>query len=498
MKTYKCSVCGREFQHTRFTTACSSCKVGTCVICGKVFQRTSPWNQKTCSPKCRGIYRKESGIAAEVTWKANRTCLSKYGVSNPFASKEIQQKIHQTNLEKYGTIYPTQLPEVQKKIRQTCKDKYGVSCPNVYKITDPSKLGMWLEFKADPAKFLQQRNLVGSTLVEISELCGVNFATIFKYIIDTNNQHLIRYTKSNMEDEVLSWIHSVLPDIEFSHNCRHAIFPKEIDIYFPEYRIGIECNPAMTHNSSMNPYGQEPMHYKYHADKSKLAQSKNIFIFHLFGYEWLHRQEIMKSMILNLLGRTPRKVYGRDTYVCNISNQECIDFLDTNHRQGKLFAKIRLGLRVKSTDELVAVMTFGRPRGSMGYTTSDLFEFELSRFCNKLNTNVVGGASKLFKHFVSHHDFDRIISFSDIAHTRGDLYSKLGFDLVNTISPGYCWTTLQDDIPLHRVQCQKQYLSNLLNITQEEVDQHTERELMESNGYVRIYDSGLLKWIYNR
>ena len=40
-------------------------------------------------------------------------------------------------------------------------------------------------------------------------------------------------------------------------------------------------------------------------------------------------------------------------------------------------------------------MTFGKSRFSN--------EFELLRFCNKLYTNVIGGASKLFKHFLVDH-----------------------------------------------------------------------------------------------
>jgi len=49
------------------------------------------------------------------------------------------------------------------------------------------------------------------------------------------------------------------------------------------------------------------------------------------------------------------------------------------------------------------------------------------RFCNKLNYSVVGGASKLFKHFIKNNKPKNIISYSDNRYFDGSLYEKLGF-----------------------------------------------------------------------
>jgi hypothetical protein len=43
-------------------------------------------------------------------------------------------------------------------------------------------------------------------------------------------------------------------------------------------------------------------------------------------------------------------------------------------------------------------MTFGKNRFKKQSN-----EWEMIRFCNKLNTNIIGGASKLFKHFLQNH-----------------------------------------------------------------------------------------------
>ena len=41
-------------------------------------------------------------------------------------------------------------------------------------------------------------------------------------------------------------------------------------------------------------------------------------------------------------------------------------------------------------------MTFGKLRKNLGYKNSNDNQFELLRFCNKLNTTVVSEANKLF------------------------------------------------------------------------------------------------------
>ena len=61
----------------------------------------------------------------ETTKHRKETNLKKYGVENPFASKEIQEKIKKTNLEKYGVEYNQQNQEIRKRSIETRRKKYG-------------------------------------------------------------------------------------------------------------------------------------------------------------------------------------------------------------------------------------------------------------------------------------------------------------------------------------------------------------------------------------
>ena len=66
----------------------------------------------------------------EIIELSRKTMFKRYGVENPFASKEVQEKIRQTNLEKYGVQYPQQNSEILKKSNTTNLKKYGVIRPS--------------------------------------------------------------------------------------------------------------------------------------------------------------------------------------------------------------------------------------------------------------------------------------------------------------------------------------------------------------------------------
>lgn len=201
-------------------------------------------------------------------------------------------------------------------------------------------------------------------------------------------------------------------------------------------------------------------------------------------------------MIRNILGKCENRYYGRQLHVEEISFYECKSFLNMNHRQGFVNSKIKLGLKT-SDGRLVSVMTFDRTRHTIGSKNSDTKDtYELTRFCNLLNTSVVGGASKLFKYFLRNYKYDKIISFSDRAHTRGTLYEILGFKQVNISDPNYVWVNYKDDTYYNRVTCQKHNLQKLFDEPNLDIENQTEKQIMMTHEYVQVFDSGTIRWEY--
>ena len=295
-----------------------------------------------------------------------------------------------------------------------------------------------------------------------------------------------------MEYEVIEYIKSLKDDINVIHNDRNVISPLEIDVYLPEFRFGIECNPSFTHNASISdPWGAEPKHYLYHKEKSDKCREAGVELFHIFGWEWEYKQDIIKSMIKNRLGLTDRRIYARNTNVVEVDFKTSVNFLNKNHLQGMLSAPIRLGL-VDSNNELVSLMTFGKMRSTIGQGQGN--QYELSRFCNKLNTSVVGGASKLLKHYMKEYNTP-LISFSDNAHTTGKLYENLNFKRDHDVAPRYTWVDLFTEYTINRLKTQKHNLRKLFNDDTIDIENKTEKEIMLEHGYVQVYDAGLTKWI---
>ena len=502
----------------------ASPKYSKCVVCGQEFQLQHPYTQKTCSPKCRGIYRKESGIAKLVYEKSRQTNLVKYGKENPgqvpdfiakrdakckqlygdskvLRLKKFQLKSKSTVKLHYGVDHPMRSDDVKAKLRATMKSKYGVD--NYAKtreymlstISDPSKLDNWLSFKCDPISYIKQKFTSRPNISDLVANLGVTDTRIYDILIEFNAQSYISHYSSIIESEVVDYIQSIDPSITIIHNDRCQILPYELDIYLPELRFAIECNPAITHNSSIpDQFGGEPKSYNYHKMKTDMCEKVGIQLFHIFGYEWELKQDIIKSMLRNKLNQVSR-IYARRCYVRDCTYLQTREFLMNNHRQGFSSYKYSIGLFDKQSDNLVSIMTFGKLRNSQGKRSDDTTSIELVRFCNLCNTTVVGGASKLFKYFISHHpEYTKVVSFSDRAHTCGKLYDVLGFHQVNLSSPGYFWSNLNDTKIYNRVSCRKSNLRKLFNDDTIDIEHKTEKEIMIEHGYVQIFDSGVIRW----
>ena len=666
---YTCTICSKQFESKHRTSVCEECKTGTCVICGKEFKREWPYTQKTCSSRCRGIYRKQSGIAKQVADKSketlkmrygvsnsrhmmnsnfkpkkckycgkefipesprqmyckdkhygkcpvcgktveirdlnigpqccsekcriqkiNQTCLKKYGhkdavnsehakelskqhclerygvpcysqtdeykesyrqtmlhkygstsvlgsqelrnkckqtlttrtgfdnpMKNPetvdkmmntkidkygglgFDSPQLSDRIRRTNLEKYGVEYPTQNEEIRDKITQTCTEKYQSECYLSSKTryqtnnTDGTKSEEYLKFKEDPKTYITQNYSKEITIQTLCKDLGVTDTPIYNTLIEHNCSDLIHNKMSSMEYEVIEFLKSIgISNIV--HNTKKVISPLELDIYLPDFKFAIECNPTVTHNSSISdPWSQKPKSPSYHKNKTRRCDEFNVELFHIFGYEWTNRKEIIMSMISTRLGKCDNRIYGRQTNIVELSNDDCLKFLHQNHKQGGLFSNIRLGL--KHNDDIISCMTFSKMRPMLGKTSTSENEYELTRFCNLLNSSVVGGASKLFKHFVKTYKPDKVVSFSDKAHTSGKLYELLGFEKVSVSEPGYVWVNLKDDSYLTRVKCQKRNLPKVFHdVTEEDIQNKTEKQIMMEHGYVQVFDSGVIRW----
>jgi hypothetical protein len=242
---------------------------------------------------------------------------------------------------------------------------------------------------------------------------------------------------------------------------------KAYDIFIPSHNIAINYIDIAENCETPN-------------NKNKLDNNltDNILLLQVFSDEWILKPDIVTSIICSKLGIFHKRAYARQCKILRIDSETKNDFLAKYHIQGKDNGSIRLGLYLGFN--LLSVMTFGR-RNITGGKSS----WEMLRFCNKLYTQVVGGASKLFKYFITNYNINHIVTYADRRWSVGNLYFNMGFKLKHKSSPNYYYT--KDFLhKLHRVSFQKHKLTKLAQYD----SSLTEYQNMLNNGYHRIWDAG--------
>lgn len=442
--------------------------------------------------------------------KTKKTCMERYGVDHGWKCSKIREKCNQTNIKLFGES-PYKSAQIRNRYKKTCMERYGVDhswknidIRNKCKQTSIKKYGSDLYIKTKSHKIkTEQRNkdnfdIIWQESLESFKLEGYLVKNKPNSVIDyiyyqcpkghnyyisllswRRGSRCLKCThtqSSKIEDDVSLFISKI--DNNIQRNVRDIINPKEIDIYLPNYKLAIEVNGVYWHS----------MHEKeYHVHKLELCNSMGIDLIQIFDDEWLYKRPIMESYLLHKLNAIDTKIYARNCSIVILNTKEKQYFLNSNHIQGDCISGINLGLQYNN-EELVAVMTFGK-RKITGKST-----FEMLRFCNKTSTTVVGGASKLFNHFIMKYNPNEIISYADRRLFNGNLYNKLGFELSHISKPNYWYIHKNYSYKReNRVKYQKHKLVNILNNF--DVSK-TEHENMTNNGFIRIWDCGnsVYKW----
>ena len=248
----------------------------------------------------------------------------------------------------------------------------------------------------------------------------------------------------------------------------------------PNYNIGIGCDGVRWHS-------EEYKDNDFHLNKTIECEKSGIRLIHIFEDEWRYKSQIWKSMLMNMFGLSEYKIYARKCGIRKVKSSDARVFLEANHIQGFSNGKYAYGLYYN--DELVSLMTFGKQRINLGGKQCDGC-YELVRFCNKLNTNVIGGASKLYKAFLKDFNPNEVVSYSDKRWSTGNLYNILGFVHDHDSRPNYFYVV--NGIRENRFKYRKDKL------LKEGFKGKTEHEIMLSRGIFRIYDCGCRAHIWKK
>lgn len=466
------------------------------------------------SDKAKETFLKKYGVdnpskSKEVYDKVRKTNLERYGVECSAQSEVVKEKIKTTNLKKYGVEYSFQAEEVKDKIKATSLERYGVDNPSKSdiiknRIVESNRKNLGVDYPMQSKDVLDKSRVTslqkyGTEYPNQSEIVkskidastlehyGVNRACKldeFKQkIVDTNRERYgVDYTCLLYSGKLKGNDSSYNRDFAELLDSNNIKYEREflLQKYSYDFKVGnilVEINPTATHNTHFNPYGKNRIDTNYHKNKSNLAKDSGYSVIHVFDWDDIDK-------VVQLL-RDRETVYARKCEVIFVNEVDANKYLDTYHLQGTCRGqKFRLGLYYDN--KLVSLMTFGKSR------FNENCEHELLRYCS--HYNVVGGAEKLFKHFVDNYKPNSIVSYCDTSKFSGKVYDMLGFKYVKTNSPRKHWYSWKE----------KRHITDGLLLSQgydrlfkENHGKGTSNEeLILARGYLPVYDCGQSTYIW--
>ena len=107
------------------------------------------------------------------------------------------------------------------------------------------------------------------------------------------NRYAIKSYISKSENEIKEFLLSY--NIKVIQSDRKILNGLEIDLYCPDYKIGIEYNGNLYHSEN---YGKKDINY--HLNKSNIALESGVKLYHIHDDEWDYNKDLIKSKLLHI------------------------------------------------------------------------------------------------------------------------------------------------------------------------------------------------------
>ena len=277
---------------------------------------------------------------------------------------------------------------------------------------------------------------------------------------------------SKLEEDFVNFIKTFYSG-EVITSVRDKIPPMELDIFLPEFSLGIEINGSYWHSERFKDKN-------YHLRKYNLCKDKNIRLVSIWEWEILKDKTKIENFIKNLIS-DKIKLQARKLEIKEVSIKEQKSFLKDNHLQGYVPCTYALGLYKDS--ELLQIMTL-RAKDKKNKI------YEIGRLATKVGYFVIGGAERLFKNLQKMVDYTEIISYNNMDKFTGEVYERLGLTFENITIP-YGWIRNIEYLPRYATQKSK--------LVKQGYDKNlSESEIMRSEGFEKIYFTGVSKFVLKK
>ena len=408
-----------------------------CVVC----KNNVNWNNKKgfyhthCSKRC-------INLDINVKNKIINTNINNYGVNCVFKNEEIKEKIKNKINLLYGVdnisqsdymknMCFIQSPATKEKIKITLESKYNIKHPFEYKEFVNKSISTRIQKTIKLAKELLGNNIEitnnGNYEYLIKNQCIEHNEYIIKKklfhdrVFLSKNQNPcivcnpVNQNTSIKESEVREYVEKELNlnTIKLRKNRQ------EIDIYIPEFKLGIEFNGLYWHSDIYK-------NKNYHYDKTKFYEINNIKLLHVFEDDWIRKKDIVKDMIKRNLKQSEINIDINLCIIKEIDEKEALNFHDHNNIMNINKSKINIGICFNN--EIVSLLSFNKHHNQ---------KFNIVAFTQKNNINVQDDYRSIIDYFVKTYNPKVIIHNVDNAYENKDFANFYGFSNIKQIKPQY-------------------------------------------------------------
>lgn len=514
----------RLWHVTNNTLSIPNCRSHGCTDTVK-WNHTKREYRKFCSTKCSNTSlqtiakREETNLRKfghksplsnkDVRQKIQNTCLTTHGTKTPFESNQIQRRIQEAVKSQRGVSSTLLLPEVKEKRKNTMLRKYGTDSftnRKKYIETMNESYGVDNSFQLESVKeaIMSKHNKLhgtnshkqhhytdeakkvllckdnfleyveGKSKAEVSFALGVNPTTVGQYSVLHGADSLFANVKSKWENIIAQFLTD--SSILFTQNDRTIIPPQELDFYLPDYGVAIELNGLYWHSEIVGNKDKN-----YHINKWQACKNQNIMLYSYFEDELNTSLSAIKSKIKYVTNKNINVVGARKCEIKSIKKYaEEAEFLNMYHIQGESTAR-NSSVGAYYEGELVAIMSWLVRKNYL----------EITRYCCDCKNSYPGLFSKMLKNIISNLSYEgTVVSFSNNAHSNGNVYKSSGFLKTQEYGPAY-WYTRDYTCRENRQNYMKDKIAKKFGV---DIKNKTEWQLMKELKYDRVWDCGKIKW----
>lgn len=210
-------------------------------------------------------------------------------------------------------------------------------------------------------------------------------------------------------------------------------------------------------------------------------------------YPWNDVRKFVEMIDYRLNLKTTKRVYARNTEIKIESiNKNHREFLNDNHILDSPPIRNKIcAVCLYSKNELIGLGIFNKYNNDV----------ELKRLVFKKGFSVVGGASKIIKHFhLNYKNYKNLYTFSDNNLGNGNVYDVLGFSLIDNIEEQIIWYNPEFQKKFTNVSLIRIGADRLLEWHPQYVkfgigeDLPSNQDIVKMYGFIPIYDRGYRKW----